>query len=182
MREKLMKIIFGKLSMNLSEVEIIEHNDSIWFIDVDKKCWYLRYKKSDGVLWWRYEFFSNFFPLFSMEQKEYEPIISEWVERILNYKVTTPLCAMTNKLSGVEYMVTRRVNINIPALGDKVCPMDEILNCKISSQRCGAGDHLHMVEDVLNYKVKSIKKSCIVSSQIIEAALNHKLMTIEPIP
>ena len=180
MRENLIKIIFGKLYFNLAKVEIIEHNDTIWFIDVDEKYWYLRYQKLDGVLWWRHEFFTRFFLLFSMEQEEYEPIISEWVEGILNYKVTTPLCAMTNKISGVEYMLTRRVNINIPALGDKVCPMDEILNCKVSSQCCGAGDHLHMVEEVLNYKVKSIKKSSIVSSQIMEDALNHKLMTIEP--
>jgi hypothetical protein len=110
MREKLIKIIFGKLSMNLSEVEIIEHNDSIWFIDVDKKCWYLLYKKSDGVLWWRYDFFNDFFKLFSMEYVEYEPIITEWAEEVLNNKISFTYIGEGSREDGVEKVLNCNEN------------------------------------------------------------------------
>jgi len=102
MNNKLKKIIFDKLYMNLSDAEIIKHDNTFWFIDVDEKYWYLRYQKLDGVLWWRYDFFNDFFMLFSMEQKEYEPIISEWVEEVLNNKVITSSWWLGDYLFGME--------------------------------------------------------------------------------
>jgi len=110
MRENLIKIIFGKLYFNLAKVEIIEHNDTIWFIDVDEKYWYLRYQKLDGVLWWRHEFFTRFFLLFSMEQEEYEPIISEWVEEVLNHKVSSQCRTTGDHLHMVENVLNYKVN------------------------------------------------------------------------
>jgi hypothetical protein len=88
MNDRLKNIIFKKLYEDLSNVEIIPYNNSIWFIDREKKHWYFEYEKS-GILWWRYDFFKNFFNLFSFEKNDYEPIISEWVEEVLNYKVET---------------------------------------------------------------------------------------------
>jgi hypothetical protein len=88
MNDKLKKVIFDKLYMNLSDAEIIKHDNSIWFIDRDQKYWYLQYNKS-GKLWWRYDFFNDFFMLFSMEKREYESIIIDWVEEVLNNKVIT---------------------------------------------------------------------------------------------
>jgi hypothetical protein len=91
MNSKLKKIIKNKLNKDLSHVEIIFHvNNTIWFIDRENEYWYLSLEKS-GKLWWRYEFFTKFFELFSMEEREYEPIISEWVEDILNRKVVSTI-------------------------------------------------------------------------------------------
>jgi hypothetical protein len=84
--DKLKKIIFNKLYKDLSKAEIIDFNDSIWFIDRDNKYWYFEYEKV-GRLYWRYDFFPNFFSVFSLERNEFEPIMSEWIEEVLNCKV-----------------------------------------------------------------------------------------------
>ena len=89
MHERLKKIIFKKLDQDLGHAEIIvDDNNSIWFIDRVNKYWYLELK-SVGVLWWRYSFFNDFFPLFGMERKEYEPVIAEWVEEVLKCNVSS---------------------------------------------------------------------------------------------
>ena len=86
MNERLKKIIYNKLFDDLKDAEIIPYEDYIWFIDREKKYWYLRYSKS-GLLVWRWDFFNRFFQLFSMQQKDYQYVISSWVEDVLNYKV-----------------------------------------------------------------------------------------------
>jgi hypothetical protein len=86
MNIRIKKRIFDKLYNDLKDVEIIDCGNSIWFVDRDKEYWYLEYDKS-GDLWWRYLFFDNFFLLFSMERSEYEQVIAEWVEEVLNCKV-----------------------------------------------------------------------------------------------
>jgi hypothetical protein len=89
MNERLKRIIFKKLDQDLGQAEIIVDDDkSIWFIDRTNKYWYLELKKT-GHLWWRYQFFEDFFPLFGMEREEYEPVIAEWVEEVLNRKVVS---------------------------------------------------------------------------------------------
>ena len=86
--DKLKKFIFKKLYKDLSNVEIIPHKDSIWFIDRENEHWYFEFEKS-GTLWWRYYFFEDFFKIFSLESNVYKSIISEWVEEVLNCKVNT---------------------------------------------------------------------------------------------
>jgi len=90
MNIRLKKRIFDKLYEDLKHAEIIDCGDSIWIVDRDKEYWFLEYEKS-GDLWWRYQFFDNFFLLFSMERSKYERVISEWVEEVLNCKVYATL-------------------------------------------------------------------------------------------
>ncbi len=104
--DKLKKVIFKKLYEDLSHVEIIPYQNSIWFIDRKNEYWYFEYEKS-GTLWWRYYFFEGFFNLFSLELDDYQPIISEWVEEVLNYKVETPSGTSANRIK-----VTSLVNRN----------------------------------------------------------------------
>ena len=89
MNEKLKKLIFKKLYDDLAHAEVIEC-DAIWFIDRENEYWYLAYQKS-GDVFYRKQFFTNFFNLFSMERHEFDPIIKEWVEEVLNCKVITML-------------------------------------------------------------------------------------------
>jgi hypothetical protein len=70
-------------------VSIIEYNGSIWFIDAKSKYWYLELYKKTKTLWWRLDFFEDFFTLFGMEQREFVQIIIEWVEEVLNGKVVS---------------------------------------------------------------------------------------------
>ena len=88
MNIRIKKRIFDKLYEDLKHAEIIDCGDSIWVVDRDKEQWYLEYEKS-GDLWFRYLFFDNFFMLFSMQEHEYEQVIAEWVEEVLNCKVGT---------------------------------------------------------------------------------------------
>jgi hypothetical protein len=90
MNIRIKKRVFDKLYNDLKDVEIIDCGDSIFFVDRDKEYCYLKYEKS-GHLWWRYQFFDNFFLLFSMERSQYEQVISEWVEEVLNCKVGTTI-------------------------------------------------------------------------------------------
>ena len=86
--DKLKKFIFKRLAKDLSHVEVItfEVTGSIWFIDRDEKYWYLQLYKN-GDLWYRMDFFENFFSMFSLEESDYEPIIKEWAEQALNRNV-----------------------------------------------------------------------------------------------
>jgi hypothetical protein len=129
MNIKLKQIIFNKLYEDLKHVEIIPYYNDIWFIDRENKYWYLRYQKS-GDLWWRWEFFNSFFKLFSAERDEYEWVIAEWVEEVLNCKVETPFHNNWRNYYLVE----------------------QVLNCKAETPRAHKGLKRLMVEDVLNYK------------------------------
>jgi hypothetical protein len=106
MNIRIKKRIFDKLYNDLKGAEIIDCGDSIWFVDRDKEYWYLQYRKS-GLLLWRYQFFNNFFLLFSMERSQYERVIAEWVEEVLNCKVDG----------------------KIPTAALPSTPMEELLNC-----------------------------------------------------
>ena len=130
---RIKEIIFNKLLNDMKGVEIIEDNGSIWAIDPDEKYWYFELEK-DGTLWWRWDFFNNFFKLFSMEREEYEPLIRDMVGDILNRKVVTS---------------RRYEHRNNHVVGD-------ILNRKVvTSHACGSASKRHfVVGDILNRNKK----------------------------
>jgi hypothetical protein len=105
--DRLKKFIFKKLAKDLSHVEVIRDNESIWFIDRDKKYWYLQLE-DNGTLWWRYVFFEQFFQAFSLEQKDYERIIKEWVEEVLKQKVNTTMVVHYRILARVEQVLNSK--------------------------------------------------------------------------
>jgi hypothetical protein len=130
--KNLKKIIFKKLYDDLRNVEIIPYENSIWFIDREKKYWYFEFEKT-GNLWWRYTFFNQFFQLFSLERVEYEPILAEWVEEVLNSRVsTTP-----------------------GQWGALIDLVEEVLNSRVSTIGTYAYRRFHTVEEVLNSKVSN---------------------------
>ena len=128
MNIRIKKRIFDKLYEDLKHAEIIDCEGSILFIDREKKYWYLEYQQERGLLWWRYDFFTNFFLLFSMEQSQYEKVIAEWVEEVLNCKVDT---------TRLIWNVSRY-------------KMEEVLNCKVDTTDLSTGTGAIAVEEVLN--------------------------------
>jgi hypothetical protein len=150
MNDNLRKIIFKKLYSDLSYVEIINFDDRIWFIDRKEKYWYFEYKKS-GVLWWRYDFFTNFFKLFSIEQFEFEPIISDWVEEVLNCEVTT----------------------TVPAKLVERIAVEEVLNHKVTKAAAGCRCRHPQIEKVLNDKVTKTYVRTALRQSLVEEVLNH---------
>jgi hypothetical protein len=133
MHERLKKIIFKKLDQDLGHAEIIvDDNNSIWFIDRGNKYWYLELK-SVGVLWWRYSFFNDFFPLFGMERKEYEPVIAEWVEEVLKRGVSSTLPENSVECSEVDEVLKGNVFSTAGTRLGLVEVVEEVLKHGVSS-------------------------------------------------
>ena len=112
---RLKDLIFKKLYKDLSHVEIIHFHDYIWFIDREEKFWYFRYCKSDGRLLWRYGFFTKFFVLFTMDDSEFTPVISSWVEEVLNYRVNTT----ETQIMKFSFMVEEVLNYKVDTTSGK---------------------------------------------------------------
>jgi hypothetical protein len=127
--DRLKKIIFKKLAKDLSHVEVIPFKGSIWFIDRDKKYWYLELK-NNGSLWWRYNFFDRFFQAFSLERVDYEPIIAEWVEEVLNRKVNKTGQDIAGYGGAVEQVLKRKVNKTGYKVAEAYTRVEQVLNSK----------------------------------------------------
>ena len=154
--QKLKEIIFKKLYKDLSHVEIITYGNDIWFIDRNDKYWFFKYD-STGRLWWRRIYFNNFFTLFSLTSTEFVPIISSWVEEVLNYKVNSAkqggVVISYNKM---EEVLNSSIN-NPPFEEDvkKFFEVDEVLKYKVKLTPSFIQDKQPEVENVLKHTVKS---------------------------
>lgn len=126
--DRLKNLIFKRLYKELSKVEIIPYMGDVYFIDRDNKYWYFEYEK-DGKLWYRYDFFKNFFVLFSLEWYEYEKVMGEWVEEVLNCRVTT-----------------------ISSLFIYSNTVEEVINCKVTTISAAREYVGKKVEEVLGHK------------------------------
>ena len=106
--DRLKRMMFKKLSNDLSHVEIIRYDGSIWLIDRNDKYWYLEFKKN-GHLWWRYDFFNRFFQAFSLQRDDYELLIKEWVVDVLNHEVVTTYRPHSLRKISVEDVLNHKV-------------------------------------------------------------------------
>jgi hypothetical protein len=160
MNPRLKQIIKNKLSKDLSSVSIIDYNGSIWFIGAESKYWYLELYKKTKTLWWRLDFFENFFLLFSMEQREFVPIIIEWVEEILNGKVV---------LTGQsDFRFDRQV--------------EEALDGKVVSTHHTERGYTAEVEEVLDGKILSTVGNLPPSQVMVEKVLKGEVVYTQGTP
>ena len=132
--DKLKQFIFKRLYKELGNAEIIPYNNSIWFIDRNERYWYFELE-NNGNLYWRYNYFTNFFSWFSLEPNQFEPIISEWVEEVLNHKVSTTPTLKIQLKDWVEEVLNHKVSTTI--IGGSRCHVrvEEVLNHKVSTTR-----------------------------------------------
>jgi hypothetical protein len=209
MNPRLKKIILSKLNEDLSKVEIIlSENKSIWFIDRANKYWYFELEKS-GKLWWRYEFFTDFFILFCLEVNEFQPILSEWVEGILNSGVSATGDLGMGRIATVKGVLnhgyrkgSRKVDevLNHKVVSTEYCgiipsyDLEEVLNREINELDGGELLDVSTLEKVLNIEInETIGTTIRDSNQINEAigrggivpvpvedVLNHKVVSILP--
>ena len=172
MHPGLKKIVFRKLNQDLSKVEIIlSENQSIWFIDRANKYWYFELEKS-GKLWWRYEFFTNFFPLFCLEIDEFQPLLSEWVEGILNRGVSSTSNPGANAYDQVEGILNSGVSSTGDLGMERISTVESILN---HGYRKGS----RKVDEVLNHKVVTTEYCGIISSCDLEEVLNREINELD---
>jgi hypothetical protein len=172
MHPGLKKIVFRKLNQDLSKVEIIlSENQSIWFIDRANKYWYFELEKS-GKLWWRYEFFTNFFPLFCLEIDEFQPLLSEWVEGILNCGVSTTTSFSERLIPSVEGIFDSNVNMTTRSGHRLHSTVEGILN---HGYRKGS----RKVDEVLNHKVSITEYCGIIPNYDLEEVLNREINELD---
>ncbi len=172
MHPGLKKIVFRKLNQDLSKVEIIlSENQSIWFIDRANKYWYFELEKS-GKLWWRYEFFTNFFPLFCLEIDEFQPLLSEWVEGILNRGVSSTSNPGANAYDQVEGILNSGVSSTGDLGMERIATVESILN---HGYRKGS----RKVDEVLNHKVSITEYCGIIPNYDLEEVLNREINELD---
>jgi hypothetical protein len=133
MNPRLKQIIKNKLSKDFSSVSIIDYNGSIWFIDAKSKYWYLEVYKKTKTLWWRLDFFEDFFLLFSMEQREFVPVIIEWVEEVLDAEVVSTQGTSGSFRMEVEEVLKGEVVSTLRQKLRQETQVKEILNTEAAS-------------------------------------------------
>jgi hypothetical protein len=124
--EKIKKTFFNKLTKDLSDCDIICHNKSIWFIDENKKYWYIELD-SNNELWWRYEYFNILISLFQFTEKEFNDLLIEWLEDILHYNIKPSLIGGAVINDNIDLYVK---NSSYSDRGNSV-PVENILKYKI---------------------------------------------------
>jgi hypothetical protein len=158
-------------------VEVIHYKTYIWFIDREDKCWYFRYDKSDGTLLWKYSFFSNFFALFTMCDSEFTPILSSWVEDVLNCKVNTTDTKEWQIVWQVEDVLNCRVNTTVSADVSVITLMEDVLNYRVNTTTIKYGIFPISVKEVLNCKVTTTINKTPIEVRVVEevVGLNHNV-------
>lgn len=178
MNDKLKKIIFEKLNTDLSKVEIIAHNESIWFIDRENKYWCLEFVKS-GKLYWRYQFFTQFFDLFTLDRERFEPLIKEWVESILNSGVVLTKTYSDGFNPKVEAVLNNRITTTAAAERNSKNRLEDTLNNGVTSTHEIVGLSNDIVDSVLNNSITSTEVEFgVFRNEIVEDVLNNGITSM----
>jgi hypothetical protein len=173
MNPRLKNIIKNKLSEDLSSVSIINYNGSIWFIDPKSKYWYLELYKKTKTLWWRLDFFEEFFILFSMEQREFVPIIIEWVEEVLNSRVYITKVWRGIDSNGVEEVLNGKILSTVGNLPPSQVMVEKILGEVVYTQGTPASFRLE-VEEILIGEAISTRRQKLRQETQVEKILNDE--------
>jgi len=172
------QFIFNNLIQDLSNVEMIRHDQSLWFIDREKKYWYLELVKT-GKLYWRYQFFTEFFDMYSIDREVYEPIIREFVELVLNNRITTTAAAERKSKNRLEDALNSG---NPPFLIAGSIPntdINSVLNDGVSSTHSSKWNSAIGVEAVLSSGITSTHEIVGLSNDIVDSVLNNGITSTE---
>jgi hypothetical protein len=172
---RLKDIIFKKLYNDLSQVEIIHYKDEIWFIDRNLKSWYFMYKTFNNMLWWRLQYFNNFFVMFSLTEDEFVTVLSSWVEEVLNHKVDTTEDLYIDLSDEVEEVLNHKVDTTRRTIDRNLMRVREVLNCKVDTTHSVGALRRLQVEEVLKYKVDSTVLGVNLKWSVVEEVLNNEV-------
>jgi len=171
---KLAKIAMGKLYDDIKDAEVIPYRSSVWIIDRKNKYWYIEYRDG-GAMYWRRDFFQDFFNMFSMKDKDFEPLLVTMMEDILNnYK------DILKNIEKPEYTSVeddlRKNNgdtfISPASLGYNT-GYEDIPNQKVKSSDPSYNRETHTVGSILKNNTTSPKTD-------VEDVLKHKVKTPMP--
>lgn len=103
--EKLKKLVFDKITCDLSNTTFHPHGQEIWIINFDTKEWFFEYH-NDGQLWYNQKLFSVYLPLFSLTNSENQKFIKYWFETSLKLTVNK----IARKNSNMDYYIDGIIN------------------------------------------------------------------------
>jgi hypothetical protein len=172
--DKLKQLIFKHLYKELGNAEIIPYNHSIWFIDRENTYWYFELTKS-GKLWWRYDYFTSLFEIFSMNDSQFVPLLIGWVEEVLNSKVSITCNCLYDSDTWVEEVLNSKVSTSPFQKLTSRTTVEEALNYKVYTADNHNYIYINPAEEVLNSKVSTTSKSSIAGITVVEEVLNHKV-------
>ena len=178
--EKLKSVIFDKLYQDLKHCEIIPYDGSIYIITRDNKFWYFEYDKG-GTLWWRYDFFNTFFELFSLTYNQFQSILGEWVEEVLNYKVLETKYNFNKSPILVEEILNYKVLTTATRRYRRPSVLEDVLNCKVLTTEGHLLPLRLRMEEVLNCKVLTTNSTRVLANMVVEEILNYKVLTTKPL-
>ena len=180
MTDKLKQFIFNNLIKDLSNAEIIRHDESLWFIDREKKYWYLELVKT-GKLYWRYQFFTEFFNMYSIDRDVYEPIIKEFVELVLNNGITSTAAAQGTGNKPLEDALNNGVTSTETTMAVSSKMVSTVLNNGITSTQVEYGVFRNeKVEDALNNGVTSTTYHPFAEHEKVDSVLNSDIKSSRP--
>jgi hypothetical protein len=172
------QFIYNHLIKDLSNVEIISHEEALWFIDRENKYWYLELS-STGKLYWRFQFFTQFFEMFNIERIVYEQLIKEFVELVLNCGVTSSKTYSDGFNPKVEKILNSG---NPPLLIAGSIPntdINSVLNDGVSSTHSSKWNSAIGVEAVLSSGITSTHEIVGLSNDIVDSVLNNGITSTE---
>jgi hypothetical protein len=159
---------------------MIRHDESLWFIDREKKYWYLELVKT-GKLYWRYQFFTEFFDMYSIDREVYEPIIKEFVELVLNCGVTSTKPTMAVSSQMVSIVLKNNESPRLIAGSIPNTSMDLVLDNGITSTEVEFGVFRNeIVEDALNNGITSTSYHPFAEYEKINSVLNTNIKSSRP--
>ena len=173
MNPRLKQIIKNKLYEDLSSVSIIDYNGSIWFIDAKSKYWYLELYKNTKTLWWRLDFFGDFFTLFGMEQREFVPIIIEWVEEVLNGKVVSTDGPGASSARRVEEVLKGEVGSTEEVFFLAFLVVEKVLKGEVVSTYRQKRRQETQVEEILNTEGVTSDSQIFVQEVLVQELLKN---------
>jgi hypothetical protein len=175
MHPRLKNIVFHKLNKDLSKCEIIlAENQSIWFIDRANKYWYFELEKC-GKLWWRYEFFTEFFTFFSLEHTSFQRLLSQWVEGILNREVVRINENHQGSALWMDYILSSEVVTTDYSGLIPSCDVEDILNRGVKKTDNFYGERSSKIEEVLNREINEIDGGELFDDGALDKILNRSV-------
>ena len=74
--EKYKEGFYKRIEKELNQCEIIYNPNTkgIWFVNRDRKYWFLEYKIETNYLWWRYDYFKKITSLLAMTSEVFSEI------------------------------------------------------------------------------------------------------------
>jgi len=104
--DKFKKLILNKLSEDLSESVFFPFGGELWVMNIDGTHWYLQ-TDNIGRLWYHQKFFENFFLLFGLQRREYQPLILNWFENLTGLYQTSISRRNTDNIYILEKIIRR---------------------------------------------------------------------------